>query len=318
MRDPNQGEEVQPMSSTSRAGNEAEQEFWAELRRQAETNLAQRGSTAPPTSGELQRLLYELEVHQIELEMQNEELRQAQHNLEASRARYFDLYDLAPVGYFTLDAKGLIVEANLSGANLLGIERAKLANRRFSQFVAAADRSIYYRFFQELASSRQQHCEVRLGRQAGAELYAELNGLQAPGGLEAASRYRVIASDISERKKAEAARLAAEEKAHQAVLEKEALLVEWHQLNADNVNIASALVSLRAADIQDPQVKVIFQEVERSLHAMMVVSQKLYPSQDLANIDMQDYLRDLTASLMLSQEMSLNIITHLLDTLAPR
>ena len=81
------------------------------------------------------RLVQELQIHQIELEMQNEELRRAQAELEQSRAMYFDLFDLAPVGYFTLSEKNLIVEANLTGADLLGIARNDLAGRGFSGFV---------------------------------------------------------------------------------------------------------------------------------------------------------------------------------------
>ena len=79
----------------------------------------------PLSPEEARRLLHELQVHQIELEMQNEDLRRAQEELEASRARYFDLYDLAPVGYFTLSEQGLILEANLTAAKLLGVAQRR-------------------------------------------------------------------------------------------------------------------------------------------------------------------------------------------------
>src|SRR4249920_3841213 len=80
------------------------------------------------------RALHELRVHQIELEMQNEELRRIQEELEGSRARYFDLYDLAPVGYFTLNEQGLILEANLTAAKLLGVARSALVKQPLSRF----------------------------------------------------------------------------------------------------------------------------------------------------------------------------------------
>ena len=84
-----------------------------------------------------QKMLHELEVHQIELQMQNEELRQAQDTITASQERYADLYDFAPVGYFTFDSTGLITEVNLTGASLLGVDRGELTNKPFSLFVAA-------------------------------------------------------------------------------------------------------------------------------------------------------------------------------------
>ena len=92
---------------------------------------------------ETQQVLHELEVHQIELEMQNEELRQMQAEMEASRERYFDLYDLAPVGYLTLSKQGLILEANLTASNLLGAKRGALVRRPFMHFILLADDDIY-------------------------------------------------------------------------------------------------------------------------------------------------------------------------------
>ena len=81
-----------------------------------------------------QNLLEELQIHQIELEMQNEELRHTQLELEAARDRFSDLYDFAPVGYFTISEQGIILEANLTGAELVGTERSALIEQRFSRF----------------------------------------------------------------------------------------------------------------------------------------------------------------------------------------
>ncbi len=108
----------------------------AELRRQAEEQLRGEctGRAPPRTETETQRLLHELQVHQIELEMQNAELRRAQEELELSRNKYAELYDFAPVGYFCLDPSGLILEVNLQGAQLLGIERQLLVNTPLERF----------------------------------------------------------------------------------------------------------------------------------------------------------------------------------------
>lgn len=92
---------------------------------------------------EVNELIHELQVHQIELEMQNEELRKSQLNLEAVRDRYIDLYDFAPVSYFSISEKGLILDANFMGAAMLGMERAKLSGSRFSQFIARDDQDVF-------------------------------------------------------------------------------------------------------------------------------------------------------------------------------
>lgn len=101
------------------------------LRRRAEDIIREKIAQSPDNlmvlpPEELRRMFHELRVHKIELEVQNEELRRAQAELDAARARYFDLYDLAPVGYCSLSEKGLILESNLTAANLLGMARGIL------------------------------------------------------------------------------------------------------------------------------------------------------------------------------------------------
>ena len=114
------------------------------LRRQAEEKASHLPDNFDAISPEeTRRELHELRVHQIELELQNEELRRTHAELDASRARYFDLYDMAPVGYCTLSEKGLIMEANLTTANLLGAARHTLINQPLSRFILKNDQDIY-------------------------------------------------------------------------------------------------------------------------------------------------------------------------------
>ena len=101
------------------------------------SRLARSPKRSPGMEGQTpEELIHELEVHQIELEMQAEELRRAHIALEESRDKYLDLYEFAPIGYFTLTDKALIAEVNLTGATLLGAERKKLVNARFRKFVS--------------------------------------------------------------------------------------------------------------------------------------------------------------------------------------
>jgi PAS domain S-box-containing protein len=110
--------------------------------------------------------------------MQNEELRRAQVELAESRDRYFDLYDFAPVGYFTLDEEGLIVEINLAGAKLLGFERASLIKKGFSQFVAPGSQDAFYSHRKRaLETGTKQVSELELKRRHDRPFYAQLQSV---------------------------------------------------------------------------------------------------------------------------------------------
>ena len=152
-----------------------------ELRRQAEERMCARTAELhPPRTNEAtKRLVYELEVHQIELEMQNDELRQTQDELELSRNTYAELYDFAPVGYFTFDTSGVIREVNLAGAHLLGIERRMLANKPFVRFIADADGREVFSSHLERVVQRQgmQRCEIRLTGKDGTVIHGQLQSV---------------------------------------------------------------------------------------------------------------------------------------------
>jgi PAS domain-containing protein len=141
-----------------------------QLRQQAEKIIQKKARKVPGNLDALlpadaKRMLHDLHVQQIELELQNDELRGAQVDLEASRARYFDLYDMAPVGYFTLDTNGLILQANLTGAIQLGVARGALVNQPLGRFVAADDADKFYLIRRQLLSTGSpQAFELRLSR----------------------------------------------------------------------------------------------------------------------------------------------------------
>ncbi len=161
------------------------------------------GGRRPMSPEEAQRLLHELRVHQIELEMQNEELRRAQAELDASRERYFDLYDLAPVGYVSISEKGLILEANLAAATLLGVGKSELAKQPLTRFILSEDQDAYYRHWRRvLEEGTPQSRELRLLKHDGASFWALLEAATALD-ADGARVCRAVISDISKRKRAE-------------------------------------------------------------------------------------------------------------------
>ncbi|HXE97917.1 MAG TPA: HD domain-containing phosphohydrolase [Dongiaceae bacterium] len=182
----------------------------AELRRQAEERLqAKTAEMHPPLTGEeMQRLVHELEVHQIELEMQNAELRQARDNVEVMQEKYSDLYDFAPVGYCTLDRNGAISAVNLCGAGLLGGERSRLIGRCFGQFVVADARTFFSEFLGEVFTSlSKESCEVTIKSEGNSPRSVQIEAMADPSGQEC----RLVLIDITDRKRAEAAILAKNE-----------------------------------------------------------------------------------------------------------
>src|SRR5271157_5352571 len=135
------------------------------LRQRAEQKLRERQAPAEqePSTLDARALVHELEVHQIELEMQNEELRRAQGQAEAALDKYTDLFDFAPLGYFQLTLEGVICEANLAGAALLGLARSQVVSRRFEAWVAPASRQTFATFRKAvLVSDTKQTSEVQL------------------------------------------------------------------------------------------------------------------------------------------------------------
>ncbi len=185
----------------------------AELRSRAEAAFAAQVAAAPetqtaPTPETTRTLLHELQVHQIELEMQNEELRRTQGELEDSRASYFDLYDLAPVGYCTIDEKGLILQANLTLATLVGVARNELVRRPFSHFILQEDADIFYLLTKHILAAHPTganpaasscSCELRLKRGDGTPVWVGLT-VTAATGESGETVLRVVVTDISARR----------------------------------------------------------------------------------------------------------------------
>ncbi|MBM2837979.1 MAG: hypothetical protein HW415_604 [Deltaproteobacteria bacterium] len=174
------------------------------LRDEAEEKLAEIiGAVSETPAVTYAKLVHELQVHQFELEVQNEELKRAELSLEESRDKYLDLYDFAPVGYFTINHAGRISEVNLTGAKLLGGERKQLIDKGFAHFVAPDNLSLWEQHqMSVLKSEGKQGCELTLRREDYRTFYARLESIR----LEDSSGtplIRTVVSDITELKKAE-------------------------------------------------------------------------------------------------------------------
>jgi PAS domain S-box-containing protein len=231
--------------------------FGSALRRQAEA--AARENATPPENSEAlspeetRQILHDLRVHQIELEMQNEDLRRTQLELSAAQARYFDLYDLAPVGYCTVSESGLILEANLTAATLLGVTRSALIKQPLTRFILKEDQDLYYLHRKQLfKTGKPLACELRMVKRDGVSFWARLEATaaQAPStpatGLttDGALHQRTVLSDISERKRAEEALRQSESWCH-SYFELPYVLTDLNGLISSANRTAAALLGVR-------------------------------------------------------------------------
>ena len=317
------------------------------LRDIAEEQLARIPERSADLKGQTaEELIHELQVHQIELEIQAEELKRAYLALEESRDRYLDLYDFAPLGYFTLSDKALIAEVNMSGATLLGVERSKLVKERFSKFIAEKDSDQWYRYFMHVRNTEgKQICTLTLIGGDGSTFPARLESIRITGKSDGTTTVRVAISDITDMKKAEEAlitfsedlerqvtertsdlsdvnlklvteigiRLDAEKQLMKTVGEKEVLLREVHHRVKNNLQIIISLLNLQSRYITDETTLSAFRESQSRVRAMALVHEKLYQSSDLAKIDFDNYIRFLGDSMLRFFDMKGKGITLTMD-----
>lgn len=264
----------------------------SDLRREAEQRLRDTSVATPledMAEADVRALLHELQVHQIELEMQNEELLQAQSALQEVSENYQDLFDFAPIGYFRLDEQHRILELNLAGAALLGLDRSAAVGQRFNQYVTAQTCGQFAQFASDaLTAGQKQTSEIEL-RKNEEPVPVVLEGVAAQAGN--GDRFlRVTATDITARKQAERALKA-------LLAEKEVLLKEVHHRVKNNMQVLSSLVSLQASSVSDPAVLAALADVSERMRSMGLVHEKLYQAEDLRTVDLAPYVKSLLDSL---------------------
>ncbi len=199
------------MSGPDNNGEELER-----IRKKAEALVREKGVDLPQMPDQdISRLVFELQTHQIELEMQNDELVRTQHELEESRDRYSDLFDFAPVGYATTTVKGLILESNLTLCNFLGVEKPDLKDTPLSSFVFPEDQDILFRHLRNISGTTVRNtCCLRLLHADEQFFWAEMDTLYIPGTHSGEAQLRTVINDITERKCAEEEKEALEAQLH--------------------------------------------------------------------------------------------------------
>ncbi len=199
------------------------------------------------SEAELLRLIHELEVHQFELELQNEELINAKDVAEAANDKLFRLYELAPSGYFTLSIKGEIIELNLTGSLMLGMDRSHLINQQFHLFVSSDTQAVFKLFLEKsFKNNTKESCEVNLATSGTQSLFVHLSGIATENGTQ----FMVTAVDITERKLAE--------KKLQDIIDKNPMSIQILDIDGYTIKTNSAHLNLFGAAV--PQGYSLFQD----------------------------------------------------------
>jgi PAS domain S-box-containing protein len=275
------------------ASKDKQQAKAANRRRQAVDMV--RGESVPSdleslSLEQMRRMYHELQVHQIELEMLNEELQRTQAELDDARVLYFDFYNLASVGYCTVNSQGEILDANLTLARMLGQDREALLKEPLGHFVLADDLDLYELHREQLVSTgTAQARDLRMRRSDGAPFWAQLQATAALNADGVPVSHLVI-SDITDRKEAE-------EQLRHSLLEKDVMLKEIHHRVKNNLQVVCSLLNLQAKRITDPETRVMFEESRDRVMSMALVHERLYQSKHLANIDFKEYLHRFAAGI---------------------
>jgi PAS domain S-box-containing protein len=227
------------------------------IRQKAEAILKEQYPLKELTAdADLPRILHELQVHQIELELQNDELRHTQAELKDTQKKYFDLFNFAPIGYFTLNGNGVIAEVNLAGAELLGKERSRLIGKPLQVYLNPKSRPQFFQLFDTVFKYRgSQTGELTMRPKNGPEIFVQVKA-QAAQESDGTGYCRLVMTDITERKQMEEALIHSEAlgraiinalSAHIAVLDEQGNIIatnnNWLRFGIENGVVARSAIT---------------------------------------------------------------------------
>ena len=266
------------------------------------------------SNDEIYSLLHELQVHEIELEMQNEELRRIQAEIEASRnqyaelyAKYSNLYDFAPVCYFIIRDKAAIEEANLTAADLLGLNRKSLIGKPLTRFIDNEDQdTFYFHHARVLEDNKIHECEIKMMNYDDVPFHAQLKSMAVHHEDQTMTKMRTAITDITNRKMADQA-------LQSSLKEKEVLLQEVHHRVKNNMQVVISLINLQCETIEDKHICDLFYKTVDRINSMALVHQQLYKSKDFSKVDITRYISDIVENLFVSHRVKLDKIALNID-----
>ena len=285
---------------------------FAALRQRAEQALADRGEeeTQSYLAADARHLLVELQIHQVELEMQNDELRTAQVQVASEREMYADLYNFAPLAYFTLDDRDIILDLNLTAAELLNGERKYLIDHPITPYLTPDSLQTFIQHRQLALETRvPQICDLEIRRRDQTPMYVQARTVALPPENSNRQFWRSAMTDITSRKQAEA-------KLATSLAEKEVLLRELNHRSRNNMQVICSMLSIYANMLNNPQITQAFEDMINRIQSMALVYQELSQSQNLSRINLRPYICDLVSLLEQSFALPADKVHFVLDDVA--
>jgi PAS domain S-box-containing protein len=278
-------------------------EKFEKLRKFAEDTIKRNGENSKDLDLDINELIHEIHVHQVELEVQNEELKKAELKLSTAQKRYFEFYELSPVGYFTIDPDGLITDVNLAGTKLLDLKKDKLINNAFIRFIIPECHNVYYHHIKELIKTgKNQDCEVILND--GRVNYIHIESKPFFDETGNIKEILLTAFDISKLKKSEI-------RLKDSLSEKEVIFRELNHRVKNNLQIIASLMHLQEVNTDNDETVDKLRESESRVKTMAIIHEKLYESPDFADINFKLYIDKLIYDILYTYGKNDTIKTHL-------
>ena len=269
---------------------------FSDLRKIAEEILNQKNGYESDINLKIEEIIYELQVNQIELEVQNEELRKTQSQLIESQSRYFEFFELAPIGFFTIDPRGIIIGVNFKGANLLGQTKKEIVNNAFIRFVTPESRGILIDHVNSLIKSKTyQKCELTLHHKSNSYVHIESKPFFDENGDIKEILMSIV--DINELKNTE-------KQLKDTLDEKEILLREINHRVKNNLQIIASLLHLQQYRVKDNETLDILKKSEGRVNSMAMIHEKLYHSNSFSEINFNQYIQKLLNDILSAYDIT--------------
>ena len=262
------------------------------LREQAEDLIRQRSESSPDSPPDIIELIHELRVHQVELEIQNEELQRAQEEISDLHHKFENLYEFAPCGYLTINYAGIITDANLTAVALLATDKSSLLRSAFSSFIYAGWENFYLIARKKAGETgEKQSIKLRLKTKDDCILWtrADLEADRKQDG--SVNQWRMVLLDISPQ-------IEAEETIGRSLANNEALLKELNHRVKNNMQVIISFMNLQIQDTGDEKLKEALAETQNRIYAMAAVHEILHQSDNLEKIDLAQYLPTISEATM--------------------